>query len=48
MLVIGEWRVCKQELHNLHDPFAVAVYNGCIHRRPCFSAYFCFVLHFAW
>ena len=21
---IGELRVCKRELHNLHDPFAVA------------------------
>ena len=27
-LAIGESQVCKRELYNLHDPFAVAVYNG--------------------
>ena len=28
--VIGELLVCKQEQHNIHDPFAVAVYKGSI------------------
>ena len=28
--VIGKLLVCKQERHNIHDPFAAAVYKGSI------------------